>query len=232
MRKIIDITGIIDKGMWNYEPPFPDIEIKPLPPIPWLDGKTVGCEIFEGLHSQSGTYLETPAHNFGNNNGSYALIEVPVEKIYEIPCVVLNIGPFEMNPEEGRHPITVEELKACPNADQIREGDAVIVGTGWGKYWFHPDNLKYAPYFTTDAMEWIINQKPFLIGGDSARWDCLEDPQAFWDDFYGNDILMGGPFVDLEKVTAKRCKLTILPPKFPITSCAPSRALIIEDDED
>lgn len=230
MKKIIDITGIIDKGMWNYEPPFTEINIKPLPPIPWLDGKTVGCEIFEGLHSQSGTYLETPAHSYGNNNGSYALIEVPVDKIYEIPCVVLNVGLFEKDYENGRHGITVDELKACFNADQIQEGDAVIVGTGWGKYWFDPENLDYAPYFTYDALEWLISKKPFLIGGDSARWDNLEHPQGFWDDFYGSDILMGGPFVDLEKCTAARCKLTILPPKFPITSCAPSRAVIIEED--
>ena len=71
MRKIIDVTGLIDKGMWNYDPPFPEINIVPLPPIPWLGGKTVGAEIFEGLHSQTGTYLETPAHHFGNS-GSFS----------------------------------------------------------------------------------------------------------------------------------------------------------------
>ncbi len=228
MRKVIDITGVINNGMWNYDAPFPDINIKPLPPIDWLGGKTVGAEIFEGCHSQTGTYLETPAHSFGNGN-SYALIEVPVEKLIDIPCVVLNVGIWDMDPATGRRGITVEDLERCFNADQIQEGDAVLVGTGWGRYWFHPDNLDYAPYFTTDAMEWIIAKKPFLIGGDTARWDHLEKPQAFWNDFYGNNILMGGPFVDLERCSAPRCKLTILPPKFAITSCAPARALIIEE---
>lgn len=228
MRKVIDITGLIDKGMWNYEDPFPTIEIKPLPPIPWLGGQTVGCEIFEGLHSQSGTYLETPAHYYGNGN-SYALIDVPIDKLIDVPCVVLNLGLWDMDPSSGRRPITVKDLEGCTNANQIQEGDAVIVGTGWGRYWFHPDNLKYAPYFTKEAMDWLIAKKPFILGSDSARWECLERPQNFFGDFYAADILMAGPFINLEACTAARSRLTILPLKLPVTSCAPSRAVIVED---
>jgi len=228
MRKVIDITGTINKGMWNYDPPFPEFNIKPLPPIPWLDDKTVGCEIFEGLHSQSGTYLETPAHSYGNGN-SYALIDVPVEKLIDMPCVVLNVGMWDIDEATGRRGITVEDLERCFNAKDIREGDAILLGTGWGRYWFHPQNLTYAPYITYDAMMWLLEKKPCLIGADTARWDHLEKPQNHFDAFYAAGILMGGPFVDLELCTAARCKLTILPPKFPITSCAPCRAVIIEE---
>ena len=228
MSKIIDITGTIDRGMWNYDPPYTDIEIKPLPPLEWLGGKTVGAELFVGMHSQTGTYLETPAHFYGNGN-SIALIDVPVEKLVDIPCVVLNLGMWDMDPSAGRPAITVEHLEGCFNAKDIREGDAILVGTGWGRYWFHPDNLKYAPYFTKDAMEWLIAKKPFIIGGDSARWDNLEVPQNFFEDFYSAGILMADPFVNLEQCTAARCRLTILPIKVPITSCAPARAIIIED---
>ncbi len=53
MKKDYRHNRVIDKGMWNYDPPFPEINIVPLPPIPWLGGP-LGCEIFEGLHSQSG----------------------------------------------------------------------------------------------------------------------------------------------------------------------------------
>ena len=101
MKKYIDITGTINNGMWNYDEPFPQVNIKPLPPISWLGGKTVGCEIFEGLNSQTGTYLETPAHSYGNGN-SYALIEVTPEQMMDIPCVVLNVGMWDMDPALGR----------------------------------------------------------------------------------------------------------------------------------
>ncbi|MEH2958927.1 cyclase family protein [Candidatus Merdisoma sp. JLR.KK006] len=228
MRRIIDITGKIDHGMWNYDPPFTSINIKPLPPIGWLGGQTVGAELFEGVHSQTGTYLETPAHYFGNDN-SYLLSDVPAERTYEVPCVVLNIGMFNMDLEKGRHGITVEELEACKNVSCIKEGDAILVGTGWGRYWFDPHNLDGAPYFTRDAMMWLIDKKPFILGADSARWDNLEEPQGFFQTFYEANILMAGPFVNLEQCTAERCKLTILAANFMHTSCAPARALIIED---
>lgn len=227
MSKITDITGIIDEGMWNYEEPFPKIKIKPLPPVPWVKGK-VYCEIFEGLHSQTGTYLETPAHHFGNDN-CYLLIDVPAEKLVDVPCVVLNIGMWDKDMSKGRRGITVADLEACPNAKDIREGDAILVGTGWGRYWMDKDYLNGSPYFTKEAMEWLIAKKPFILGGDSARWENLEKPEGFFPAFYNANILMAGPFVDLEKIGTKRCKLTILPLKVPKTSCAPARAIIIED---
>ena len=229
MKKCIDITGVINNGMWNYDEPFPQINIKPLPPISWLGGKTVGCEIFEGFHSQTGTYLETPAHSYGNGN-SYSLIEVTPERMMDIPCVVLNVGMWDMDPTLGRRGITVADLEACFNAKDIQEGDAILIGTGYGRYWFHPNNLDYAPYITYDAMMWLLDKKPCLIGADTARWDHLEKPQGHFKAFYEAGILMGGPFVDLEKCTAARCKLTILPPKFAITSVAPARAIITEED--
>jgi len=229
LKKYIDITGVINNGMWNYDEPFPQINIKPLPPISWLGGKTVGCEIFEGFHSQTGTYLETPAHSYGNGN-SYALIEVKPEQMMDIPCVVLNVGMWDMDPTLGRRGITVADLEACFNAKDIQEGDAILIGTGYGRYWFHPNNLDYAPYITYDAMMWLLDKNPCLIGADTARWDHLEKPQGHFKAFYEAGILMGGPFVDLEKCTAARCKLTILPPKFAITSVAPARAIITEED--
>jgi kynurenine formamidase len=136
---------------------------------------------------------------------------------------------WDMNPQAGRRGIKVADLESCFNAKDICEGDDILVGTGWGRYWLHPDNLKYAPYFTREAMDWLLSKKPFILGGDSARWENLEKPEGFFPDFYAANVLMAGPMVDLEKCSAPRCRLTILPAKFPKTSCAPSRALIVEE---
>jgi kynurenine formamidase len=136
---------------------------------------------------------------------------------------------WDMDAQKGRRGITVADLEGCFNAKDIREGDAILVGTGWGRYWFHPDNLTYAPYFTKAAMDWLIAKKPSILGSDSARWENLEKPQGFFDDFYAANILMAAPFVDLEKCTAARCHLTILPLKISKTSVAPARAIIVEE---
>ncbi|HBR02542.1 MAG TPA: hypothetical protein DD738_08020 [Ruminiclostridium sp.] len=227
MTKIIDITGIMQEGMWNYEPPFPKFKVKSLPEVSWVD-KDVFCEIFEGMHSQTGTYLETPAHYYGNNK-SYLLIDVPVEKLVDIDCVVLNVEPKNPENKPGRVPITVEDLEKCSNVNCIKEGDAILVGSGWGKYWLDEGYLLNSPYFTYDAMMWLIDKKPFILGSDFARWENLEKPEGFFSEFYAANILMIGPCIDLEKVTKPRVKMTVLPLKISGTSCTPCRAIIVED---
>jgi arylformamidase len=229
MQKYIDVTGLIQDGMWNYEPPFPSISIKPLPPVPWVE-QPVYCEIFEGMHSQTGTYLETPAHFYGmDSEESYLLADVELERIMEVPCVVLNLGLLEKSPDGSRHGITVNELESCLNAKDICEGDAILVGTGWGRYWMDPDYLNTSPYFTKAAMDWLISKKPSILGSDLGRWENLDKPEGFFPDFYAADILMVGPLVNLEKVTSHRCRLTALPLNIARTSCAPARVVIIQE---
>jgi len=229
MRKVIDITGIIQEGMWNDDPPFPKIHIQPLPPVPWADGP-VYCEIFEGLHSQTGTYLETPAHYLGNGHlNAYPLIDVPAEKLVDIPCTVLHLGIWDKDPKGDRRGITVSDLEACSNAGYIQEGDAILFSTGWGKYWMDEEFIKASPYITKEAMRWLIDKKPFILGGDSPRWENMQKPEGFFPDFYQANILMLAPCVNLEQVTAPRCKLTALPLKVSRTSCAPCRSVIIEE---
>lgn len=227
MANVIDITGIIKEGMWNYDPPFPKFKLMPLPKVPWVD-KDVYCEIFEGLHSQTGTYLETPAHYYGNDK-TYLLIDVPVEKLINVDCVVLNLDSRKAKNKSGRISITAADLECCKNASYINEGDAILVATGWDKYWMDEKYLNDSPFFTYDAMMWLINKDPFILGSDFARWENLEKPEKFFPEFYKADILMIGPCVDLEKVTKPRVKLTVLPLKIKGTSCTPCRAVIIEE---
>jgi len=218
---VIDITGDIYDGMWDYEPPFPNIKIKPLPEVPWVENR-VYCEIFDGLHSQTGTYLETPAHFYGDS--SYPLIDVPIEKIHNVDAVILKL--FGFAPGNGRQPITREALERCPGAEAIRPGDSILVSCGWGKYWREDFYLSNAPYFTLEAMRWLIEKKPNILGSDTPRWENLDDLQGFFPEFYAADILMLAPCVNLEKAEKTRMKLSALPLKAERTSCAPCRAVL------
>lgn len=224
--KIIDITGVIQEGMWNYEFPFPEFKLKKLPKVPWIKDD-IYCEIFEGLHSQTGTYFETPAHNYGNSS-SYLTNDVSVEKLVNIPCVVLNIVNEKFNNPESRISIEVEDLEDCLNHNKIQPGDAVLVGVNWGSRWMHESYLKNSPYFTNAAMEWLISKRPYLLGSDVPRWENLENPQGFFPKFYKSNILMLAPCVNLEQVKKDRVQLTVLPLKIAGTSTVPCRAVIIE----
>lgn len=214
----IDLTGTLYTGMWNYEPPFPTLNICPLPPVPWVKGY-VGCEIFDGLHSQTGTYLETPAHVLGD--ASYPLLDVTLDRICDVPTVVLHL-PFS----EENMAITPEILEDSEAFHKIQPGDAVLVSCDYGKKWFDADYLSASPYFTKEAMLKLIGKKPSILGSDFPRWDNLQNPQGFFADFYAADILMLAPVINLEKCPATGARLTALPLKAEKTSCAPCRAIL------
>ncbi len=225
MKKITDITGPIHDGMWNYEPPFPKFQLLPLPEVPWVKGK-VYCEIFQGLHSQTGTYLETPAHYFGNEN-SYLITDLDLWNLYEKDCMVIHLEKYF---DSGNNTaITKEMLQSIFDFVSIEPGIALLLSTGWGANWSKEYFLKNSPYIKKDAMDLLISKKPFLLGSDFPRWDNIHRTEGFFRDFYKADILMLAPCINLETINNGRCKLTVLPLNIPGTCCTPCRAIIIEE---
>ena len=56
--KIIDISGVLENGMWSYEPPIPKVHIKRVASI-----DKIGWEAHQiSFATISGTYLEASAH--------------------------------------------------------------------------------------------------------------------------------------------------------------------------
>lgn len=228
MKKIIDITGPIHDGMWNYEPPFPEFRLKPLPLVPWVKGR-VYCEIFEGLHSQTGTYLETPAHFFGNDQ-TYLIADLKPEDLYEIDCYIVHLEEYFK--DSSQKCITYEMLRDVFEKNPVSEGSAILLSTGWGDHWRDKSFLKDSPYIKKEAMELIISQKPYLLGSDFPRWDNIVHSEGFFRMFYEADILMLAPCVNLNKIDGYFGKLTVLPLNIPGTSCTPCRAVVVVEERD
>ncbi|MEG2939513.1 MAG: cyclase family protein [Oscillospiraceae bacterium] len=218
---MIDISGQIYNGMWNYEAPFPRVNIRPLPRVSWVE-TPVYCDIFDGLHSQTGTYLETPAHLLGD--ASYMLADVPIERIMDVPAVVLKLSGFPM--DGIRRPVCADALRNADGISLIAPGDAVLVSTDWGKHWRRDGFLPDSPYFTRDAMEFLISLKPGILGTDFPRWENMDEPQGFFPMFYNADILMLAPCVNLERADLGKMHLAALPLNVPDTCCAPVRAVL------
>ena len=52
---------------------------------------------------------------------------------------------------------------------ELKEGDAVLINTGWGLLW-EQDNARYvasAPGLGVAAAEWLIERNPILLGSDN-----------------------------------------------------------------
>ena len=224
--KIYDITGTIADGIWSYGAPFPDYRMRPLPQPEWVETR-VWCDIFDGMNSQTGTYLETPAHLLGPE-ASYNLDAVDVARLVDVPAVLLELDP-SMHVPGRRAKVTPQMLEAALHGRKVDRGTALILSCGWGSRWFEPDYLDGSPFISREAMEWIVEKRPFLLGADMPRWENLERPEGIFPIFYAADILMLAPLVIPEGLGDGPLSLTVLPIRVAGTCCAPCRAILKGD---
>lgn len=220
----IDITGTIYTGMWRYDDPFPDYKLEPISQPDWVE-YTVYMEEFKGMCSQTGTYLETPAHLLGYEK-SYPLIDVPLDKVVDVETYVISLNYSELEKKDGRPFITKTAVLGKTDESKIKECKAVLVSTGWGKHWKDKNYVEGSPFFSYNAIEWLVSLGLDILGSDSPRWENLENPEGFFPMFYDADILMLAPTVNTEKISRERCLLTVLPLKIEKTCCTPCRALV------
>lgn len=212
---VIDVTGSIYEGMWTYGPPYPDVEVEEIEQPEWIEYPTYSWHF--SLGAQTGTYLETSLHVYRDGP---QLIEVPVEELVMRDAAVLRL------PCEADHCIEREELEALDV--EIQQGDAIIVATGWDSHWDEPDFVSNCPWFSYDAMRWILDQEPFIVAGDMPRFDSWAKPQGFFGEFFDEGVLLLAPLVNLDEVSGDRVKLTALPMKVVETCAAPCRVVIVE----
>ena len=81
---------------------------------------------------------------------------------------------------DDKYEITVQDLQQALQRQNLRiqPGDAVIINTGWSRLW-GKDNPRYMrgnPGIGVAAAEWLVQQDPMLIGGDSPPIEINPNP--------------------------------------------------------
>lgn len=216
--KVHDVTGVIHDGMWSYGPPYPEVRVEEIPVPEWVPYPTYSWKFTLG--GQTGTYLETGLHM---RRGRPAVCDLPVESLMNREAVVLKVR----GKEHKEDAITRGELEGC--GVEIRRGDAVLVCVGRDRKWRDADYVLDSPYFQREAMDWLMDRRPFLVGGDWPRWDSWERPQLFFPRFFDEGILLLGPLVGLTGIGRSRVRLTVLPLKVADSAAAPARAVVVEE---
>jgi arylformamidase len=208
--QIVDITGLIEEGMWNYGPPFLPVRIRKLV----RKGET---NYSFALNSLSGTYLETGAHRLP---GAPALDDISPEKLI-MPAVIIQVET-----KQPREHITLKELKNC--GARIRKGDALLVATGWDRMWNKGKFIKDSPHFTSEAVDWMLSRGISLLGGDIPCYDDPRESEGLVTRLFKRGLLILAPLVNLRNVRSKRATLIALTPRVKDTCAFPCRALIVE----
>jgi arylformamidase len=218
--RMIDIGGSLRHHMWSVDGnPFPLVKVAELPTLSFLPYHVYAQEV--SMPMQVSTYLETAAHLYPDR---IKIDELPLERLFT-EAVVLKV------PRDAGEQITSELLiQALQSQDVcLSRGDSLLVGTGWDKGWDELDYFQDAPYFTAEAIEWIIEQEVGILGADTPQWDSRKDPQGFFPKFFESEILLLAPLVNLFEVSQPRVRLITLPLKVAGVCAAPCRAIVIEE---
>ncbi len=224
--KVIDISGSIYTGMWSYAEYYPDFKLSSVEFE--YGGETYSVDVFEGMHAQTGTYIESPEVFKASGKGGGLNDVVPVEKLFMVDAYVLQIPHEGLPTRDGKPYLSLEDIKRAEK-EPIPEGAAILIGTGYGQNWDKKDYVAKAWYFKKEALYYLIDKKPFLVGGDSPVWENAVHPESAIGRFYQSGILLLAPCINLEEVSSFKVKLTALPLHILKAGVCPVRAIIVEE---
>ena len=117
--------------------------------------------------------------------GRSGFTKLGVEKVGGIVTrgVLIDIAALkEMETLPERYEISVDDLQQALRRQRVtlHAGDAIIINTGWGKFW-GKDNSRFlasSPGIGVKAAEWLASQDPILIGSDNSSVELTPNPDV------------------------------------------------------
>ncbi len=227
--KIIDASGPIYDGMWSYGEPFPEFRLVEIKEPAWVEGFSPKSQAFEGLSMVTGSYIDGPSHAFGLKN-SFPMSDIAIDKLFDVDAYVYQFDLNELDREQKRPLIKKENIiKAEKKIKyEIPEKSILLFATGWGSHWEKPDFLTHAWFFEEDAIDYIVGNRPFIMGMDTPYADCLENERGNWKKIFGSGIVLAAPLVNIEQIKKTKVKITIMPLHILNTTGLPCRIIIKE----
>ncbi|MEI7990449.1 MAG: cyclase family protein [Chloroflexota bacterium] len=214
---IIDLTGLIEEGMWLDNPLI-------LPPVierfASVDGPTGWDAHRFTLSTIMGTYMEASAHLFLDGE----TIDQVLPERFICPAVVLSLPDCFPN-----QAICADDLRAV-NAD-LHAGDAVLISTGWERRWNKTGFVEESPYFTLDAMQWLLDTGAAIIGADLPCFDSPTRPEGVVKLLFQHGRLLVAPLINLRLAGEKnmlKSTLIALPLKIKGVCGTPCRAILVD----
>src|SRR5690625_478413 len=164
------------------------------------------------LVGNTGTYIDSPFHRYANGK---ELSEMHINQFVDLDGIVIRI---DYNETQAIH------------ADYFRNreirGRAVLVHTGWDKYWKTDQYFEDHPYLTQDAAEYLVECGVALVGIDSMNIDDTKGKaRPVHTTLLGNEIPIVEHLCNLEKLPDEGFTFTAAPPKIKDVGTFPVRAM-------
>ncbi|NNC13908.1 cyclase family protein [Planctomonas sp. JC2975] len=162
-RRVVDLSHRIREGLVTY-PGLPTPTIAPH--LTREDSRSIyapGTEFAMDIITMignTGTYLDSPFHRYADGGD---LASLDLASLVDLRAEVVHV-------EDARE----RGVPASVFFDRDVRGAAVLVDTGWDRHFGSPEYAKGAPFLTTDAVTYLVEQGATLVGIDSLNIDDTE----------------------------------------------------------
>jgi kynurenine formamidase len=185
MKTVYDLSQPIENGMTYYPgDPQPAIQPADQASAPWRVSQL-------SIGSHTGTHIDAAAHFFPSGR---TIDRYPLERFLPQGIVI----PISGLAENARIP--PESL--LPFLDRIQPGMAVLIRTGWDRFWKQELYLHH-PYLSSETAQQLVTAGAGLVGIDALNVDSTQDETEYVHQiFLGNDILIVENLTKLEQLHA------------------------------
>ena len=160
--RLVDLSHVVEHGMITYKglpaPLICDYLSREASRQKYAPGTEFNIGKIE-MVANTGTYLDSPFHRYEHGTD---LAGLPLTSLADLDCLVARISPEKKSIE--RLPFDKADVR----------GKAVLVHTGWDRYWRTDAYFEHHPFLTGRLAEWLADAGATLVGIDSHNIDSTD----------------------------------------------------------
>jgi len=213
-KGLIDLSHVIEEGMTTYKglpgPHLCDYWTREASAANYDDGSTFQIGRIDMI-ANTGTYVDSPFHRYADGKD---LSELPLASLADLDGLVLR-RPFEND--------LAVDVEAFAGLDVT--GKAVLIHTGWDRYWRTDTYQSDHPFVTEAAARWLIEGGARFVGIDSHNIDDTRTrTRPVHSLLLGADIPIGEHLTGLGQLPDRGFRFSAVPPKVKGMGTFPVRA--------
>ena len=216
-ERFVDLSHVIEEGMTTYKglpgPHLCDYWTREASAANYDDGATFQIGRID-MVANTGTYVDSPFHRYADGKD---LSELPLESLAGLDGLVVRC-PYERGLAIDANAFAGLELR----------GKAVLVHTGWSRFWRTEAYFTGHPYLTVAASQLLRDSGAAFVGIDSHNIDDTGQPRRpVHSLLLAADIPIGEHLTGLEQLPDQGFRFSAVPPKIKGMGTFPVRAFAV-----
>lgn len=213
-ERFVDLSHVIEEGMTTYKglpgPHLCDYWTREASVANYDDGSSFQIGRID-MVANTGTYVDSPFHRYADGKD---LSELPLESLADLDAIAVRL------PYESRLATDAADLEGL----DVR-GKAVLVHTGWSRFWRTEAYFSDHPFLTEAAARALIEGGATFVGIDSHNIDDTRNrTRPVHSLLLGAGIPIGEHLTGLEMLPDRGFRFSAVPPKVKGMGTFPVRA--------